>query len=190
MADSTPARLFCTVAGALLVIGGIVGFFYSAGFDTGIRQVRRDTDELFGILAVNGWDNLAHIALGFAALVCAGNPFAARTFSLAAGLALVLYALWGLALDDDGVLLGLVPVNDADSVVDLFAGLIGLGAGAATPPAAAGRRKPRAARPPRARRRRDAAARKDDEPSPAASRRKPAERPARERRPRKQPDDA
>ena len=45
-------------------------------------------------------------------------------------------ALWGL-IDSDGVLLGLIPVNDEDNVLHLILGLVGLGAGAATPTAGA-----------------------------------------------------
>lgn len=189
MAGSSPARLYCTVAGALLVIAGILGLFYSAGFDTGIRQVRRDTDELFGLFAVNGWDNLFHIALGFAGLACAANPWTARTFSLAVGLALVLYALWGLVFDDDGVFLGLVPVNDADNVVDLLAGLIGLGAGAATPAVARAPRSPRPTREQKPRERR----RPRTERKPRAEREESGRRRERSERPRPErpaPDDA
>ena len=38
MASSTPARLYCTLVGAVLVIAGIIGFFYSASFDTGATE--------------------------------------------------------------------------------------------------------------------------------------------------------
>ena len=41
-------------------------------------------------------------------------------------------AIWGF-IDSDGVLLGLVPVNDEDNVLHLILGLVGLAAGAATP---------------------------------------------------------
>ena len=68
MTGSTPARLYCTLVGAVLVIAGIIGFFYSAGFATGAAEVGADTDDVFGILAVNGWHNLVHIALGLLAL--------------------------------------------------------------------------------------------------------------------------
>ena len=71
---SSPARLYCTLVGAVLVIAGIIGFFYSAGFDTGAAGVAKDTDEVFGILAVNGWHNIVHILLGVLALAVAGYP--------------------------------------------------------------------------------------------------------------------
>jgi len=129
MATSSPARLYCTLAGALLVILGVIGFFYSSGFGTGSQEVARDTDELFGLFAVNGWHNLARIALGILALVAAGS--AARVYALAAGLLFLVLALWGW-VDSDGILLGLAPFNDEDNVLDLLLGLTGVAAGAAT----------------------------------------------------------
>jgi len=132
MATSSPARLYCTLVGAVLVIAGIIGFFYSSGFDTGVAGVRADTDEVFGILGVNGWHNLVHIALGVLALAAAGSPSGARMYCLGIGLVYVVLAIWGF-IDGDGVILGLVPLNDEDNVLHLILGLTGLAAGAATP---------------------------------------------------------
>ena len=136
MSASSPARLYCTLVGAVLVIAGIIGFFYSAGFETGVAGVAKDTDDVFGILAVNGWHNVVHILLGVLALVAAGSAYSARTYCLAIGLVYVLLALWGF-IDGDGIILGLIPLNDEDNVLHLILGLTGLAAGAATPAAAA-----------------------------------------------------
>jgi hypothetical protein len=136
MSASSPARLYCTLVGAVLVIAGIIGFFYSAGFETGVAGVAKDTDDVFGILAVNGWHNVVHILLGVLALVAAGSTYNARTYCLAIGLVYVLLALWGF-IDGDGIILGLIPLNDEDNVLHLILGLTGLAAGAATPAAAA-----------------------------------------------------
>jgi hypothetical protein len=132
MSTSSPARLYCTLVGAVLVIAGIIGFFYSSGFDTGARGVANDTDQVFGILAVNGWHNVVHILLGVLALAVAGSASGARAYCLGIGLVYVLLALWGF-IDGDGVILGLVPLNDEDNVLHLILGLTGLAAGAATP---------------------------------------------------------
>lgn len=132
MSTSSPARLYCTLVGAALVIAGIIGFFYSSGFDTGAGGVAKDTDEAFGILAVNGWHNLVHVALGALALFAAGSPSGARAYCLGVGLLFLLLALWGF-IDGDGVILGLIPLNDEDNVLHLLLGLTGLAAGAATP---------------------------------------------------------
>ncbi len=130
--EATSARLYASLVGGALVVAGIVGFFFSAGFDTGDR-VLADSDELFGILAVNGWHNLVHIATGLVGLAVAG--FAARTYALALGLFYTLVAIWGFFEVSDGVgaLLDVVPVNTEDNFLHLALGLTGLAAGAATP---------------------------------------------------------
>ena len=134
MSASSPARLYCTLVGAALVIAGIIGFFYSSGFDTGVSGVEGDTDDVFGVLGVNGWHNLVHIALGLLALAVAGSASGARTYCLAVGLLYVLLAIWGF-IDSDGILLGFLPVNTEDNFLHLILGLVGLAAGAATPTA-------------------------------------------------------
>ena len=130
MSTSSPARLYCTLVGAVLVIAGIIGFFYSSGFDTGAAGVAKDTDEVFGILGVNGWHNLVHLAIGLLLLAAAGS--AARTAALGVGLLYLVLSIWGF-IDGDNVLIGLVPVNNEDNVLHLVLGLTGLAAGAASP---------------------------------------------------------
>jgi hypothetical protein len=146
MAHSSPARLYCTLVGGAVAIAGVIGFFYSSGFETGVGGVGGDTDELLGIFAVNGWHNLLHLALGLVGLAAASSAYAARTYCLAVGLVYMLLALWGFVFDDDGVILGLLPLNDEDNVLHLILGLVGLGAGAATPPVAAPSRDKRVRR--------------------------------------------
>jgi Domain of unknown function (DUF4383) len=59
MADRTPAQLYALVIGGTLVFAGIIGFFWSASFgDPG------EVDEVLGLLGVNAWHNLVHIATG------------------------------------------------------------------------------------------------------------------------------
>lgn len=152
----TPARLYCTLAGAFLVIAGIVGFFYSSGFDTGANGVARDADEVFGVFAVNGWSNFFAIAVGLLGLALANT--AARSYALGIGLLFLVFAIWGFA-DGDDVILGLFAANGADSVLDLILGLTGVAAGAASPAPA---KKPRAKRPARERK------------TPATAKEKPA----------------
>ena len=130
MATSSPAQLYCTLVGAVLVIAAIIGFFYSAGFDTGTAGVVSDTDEVFGILGVNGWHNLVHLAIGLLLLACAGS--AARSAALGVGLLYLVLSIWGFVETDD-VLIGLVPVNTEDNFLHLILGLTGLAAGAASP---------------------------------------------------------
>jgi len=136
MEGSSPARLYCLLVGAVLVIAGIIGFFYEASFDAGdsIKQ-----DKVFDILAGNGWHNLVHLAIGAVLLVGAGG--AARATAMGVGvLYLVLTVLGFIATGDGGigfiaegnVLIDLVPINDEDNVLHLILGVTGVLAALAT----------------------------------------------------------
>ena len=130
MDTASPARLYCTLVGAVLVIAGILGFFWESSFATG-DEIK--SDEVIGILAVNGWHNLVHLAIGLLLLAAAGS--AARAAALGVGLLYVALAIWGFLEVDDGfgVLIDLVPINNEDNWLHLILGLTGLAAGAATP---------------------------------------------------------
>jgi Domain of unknown function (DUF4383) len=130
MSASSPARLYAALVGAALVVAGIIGFFYDASFATGDDL---QADAVLGILDVNGWHNLVHLALGLLGLAAAG--YAARTYALAVGLIYVILAIWGFLETEDGfgALLDVIPVNTEDNFLHLILGLTGLAAGAATP---------------------------------------------------------
>ena len=138
MEGSSPARLYCLLVGGVLVIAGIIGFFYSASFAVG-DEIK--SDEVFNLLAVNAWHNIVHIAVGGLLLVAAGGL--ARSAALFVGvLYLVLAGLGFIATGDggigfiaeNGVLLDLVPVNDEDNFLHLILGITGLLAGLASKP--------------------------------------------------------
>ena len=135
MNGSSPARLYATLVGGVLVIAGIIGFFYDSSFSTGDELKQ---DELLGILSVNGWHNVVHIATGLLGLAAAG--YAARSYALGIGLVYVLIAIWGFTEVENGfgVLVDLVPINTEDNFLHLIIGLTGLAAGAATPKGSAG----------------------------------------------------
>jgi len=130
METASPARLYCTLVGAVLVIAGILGFFWEASFATG-DDIK--SDEVVGILAVNGWHNLVHLAIGVLLLAAAGTE--ARSAALGVGLLYVVLAIWGFLEVDNGfgVLIDLVPINTEDNWLHLILGLTGLAAGAASP---------------------------------------------------------
>ena len=130
MDERSPAQVFALVIGLTLVAAGIAGFFYNASFATGDDVPR---DALIGILDVNGWHNLVHIATGVAGLVLAGSYDGARLFALAGGAVYLAVAVWGFIAGDGGVLLGLIPVNTEDNLLHLLIAIAGLGAGFATP---------------------------------------------------------
>jgi hypothetical protein len=135
--DSLPA-LFCFAVGAVLVAAGIIGFFYNGTFtsDPGVH------DDVLGLLSVNGWHNVVHLATG--SLLLIGARSAPR---LAAGLFGVVYvavAIWGVAIGDGHSILSIVPINTADNVLHALLGLTGLtvyaaGAGTSGAPAAPAR---------------------------------------------------
>lgn len=122
----SPARLYATLVGAALVVGGIVGFFYSASFG-GPGKV----DDVFGILSVNGWHNVFHIATGAIGLLVAG--YAARQYALWLGALYVAIAIWGFAIGSGDSILGFLPVNTGDNILHLVLGLLGIAAASTTP---------------------------------------------------------
>jgi len=140
MQNLSPARLYALVFGAVLVLAGIIGFFYESKF-TDDESVR---DAVFGILDVNGWHNVVHIASGALGLLAfAGGAYAARAYAFGLGAVYIVVAIWGFIVGDGDSILSIVPVNTEDNVLHLLIGIAGLGAGAATPTAAPG--EPRAA---------------------------------------------
>jgi hypothetical protein len=126
MEASSPAKLYATLVGAALTIAGIIGFFYSASFGS-----PGDVDDAFGILAINGWHNVVHLATGLLGLAAVG--YAARQYALGLGLVYVVVAIWGFIIGTGDSILGIVPVNTEDNILHLILGLTGLAAGAATP---------------------------------------------------------
>ena len=130
MEEASPARLYCLLVGAVLVIAGIIGFFYEASFATG-DSIR--TDDVFGVLSVNGWHNLVHIAIGALLLICAGS--AARGAALFVGVLYIALCVLGfIATSNSGIgfvaendtLFRLVPVNNEDNVLHLILGITGV----------------------------------------------------------------
>jgi uncharacterized protein DUF4383 len=125
MEASSPARLYATLVGAVLTIAGIIGFFYSSSFGS-----PGGVDEAFGILAVNGWHNIVHLATGLLGLAAVG--YAAREYALGLGLVYLVVAIWGFIIGSGDSILSIVPVNTSDNILHLILGLTGLAAGAAT----------------------------------------------------------
>ncbi|MDP9401143.1 MAG: DUF4383 domain-containing protein [Actinomycetota bacterium] len=123
----SPARLYALVVGATLVVAGIIGFLYNASFAVGSAVER---DAVLGLLDVNGWHNVVHLATGALGLVLARS--AARAYALGLGAVYVLVFVLGLIVGDGGELLGLIPINTPDNVLHLLLGVTGLAAGFAT----------------------------------------------------------
>src|SRR4051812_13050723 len=126
MAEASPARLYATLVGGVLVVAGIIGFFYSASFGS-----PGQVDDVFGLLAVNAWHNIVHILTGAIGLLVAG--YAARQYSMGLGIVYLLVAAWGFILGNGESILGFLPVNTEDNILPLILGLLGVGAALATP---------------------------------------------------------
>jgi len=88
MEPASPARLYASLLGALLVVLGIAGFFYDASFTS--------LDDLQPALAgieVNAWFNLFYVLTGAVGVLVAG--VASRPYSLAVGLIYTLLGIFG-----------------------------------------------------------------------------------------------
>jgi uncharacterized membrane protein YphA (DoxX/SURF4 family) len=132
MDNASPARLYAGVVGAVLAVAGIIGFFYNGHFGSGNDVFGNDTSvKVFGILAVNGWHNVVHLATGLLGLAAVG--YAARTYALGLGVVYLIVAIWGFIIGSGDSILSIIPVNSADNVLHLLLGVLGLAAGYATP---------------------------------------------------------
>jgi hypothetical protein len=128
MDGPSPARLYASLVGAALLVAGIAGFFYSSSFGS-----PGEVDKVFGVFAVNGWENVLHILTGALGLLVAG--YASRQYSLGLGAIYVALACWGFALGGGEAILGLLPVDTADNLLHLALGALGIAAALATPAA-------------------------------------------------------
>ena len=128
MDTRSPAQVYAVVFGVVLTVAGIIGFFWSASFGS-----PGDVDAVLGILDVNAWHNLVHIATGLLGLAALGSYASSRSYALGLGLVYVVVAIWGFIIGDGESILGFVPVNTEDNVLHVLIGIGGLGAYAATP---------------------------------------------------------
>ncbi|HKH64117.1 MAG TPA: DUF4383 domain-containing protein [Solirubrobacterales bacterium] len=130
--DYTPASLYAVLIGGVLLVAGIIGFFYSASFGS-----PGNVDAVLGILDVNAWHNLVHIASGVVGLLAfASGPRASRTYALVFGVVYIIVAIWGFIIGSHESILGFIPVNTEDNILHVILGVLGVGAYAASDPAA------------------------------------------------------
>jgi hypothetical protein len=80
---------------------------------------------------VNGWHNVVHIVTGGLGLLAAG--YAARQYALGLGAVYIAIAVWGFIIGSGESILGFIPVNTEDNFLHLILGVLGVGAGVATP---------------------------------------------------------
>jgi hypothetical protein len=114
------AQRCAVLLGVVLVVAGIVGFFYNGTF-TSNEAVR---DNMVGAFSVNGWGNTLHVLLGIWGLAAAGSWAGARVYGYGAGLLLVALAVWGFILGHGQSILSIVPVNGPNDFARLVLGVI------------------------------------------------------------------
>ena len=122
---NTPAKLYALVIGAVLVLAGILGFFYESSFTTN----ENDRDAVLGILDVNGFHNVVHIASGLLGLLAfQAGAAASRTYALGLGVVYLLVAVWGFVIGSGESILSIIPVNTEDNILHLIIAIAGFAA--------------------------------------------------------------
>lgn len=144
MRDSiTPASLYAGLVGGVLVVAGVLGFFYSDSFGS-----PGETDAVLGVLDVNAWHNIVHILTGaVGVLAFISGPRESRLYALIFGAVYIVVAVWGFIIGGGESILGFIPVNDEDNVLHTILGVLGIGAGLASPDVEARRAPPEPGRP-------------------------------------------
>ncbi len=139
--DRSPAQLYALIFGAVLTVAGIIGFFYNSDFTSSVH----DRSAVFGILDVNGWLGVLHIATGVLGLSAASSYSSARSCALGLGVFYFAVAVWGFAIGSGDSILSIIPVNTGDNVLHLLIGIAGIAGGMATPAVADPTTRPAAA---------------------------------------------
>ncbi len=132
MAARSPAQLYALIFGVVLVAAGVLGFFYESSFATG-DDTLVERDAVLGILDVNGWHNVVHIASGLVGLAVVGSYANARLYALGFGAVYIVVAILGFIYGDGDSIFKLIPVNTEDNILHALIGVAGVGAGMATP---------------------------------------------------------
>lgn len=143
MSDTySPAGLYAGLVGGVLLLVGVIGFFYSASFGS-----PGEVDPVFGAFDVNAWHNLVHLGSGAVGLwAFAAGPRASRLYAIAFGAIYLVVAIWGFIIGGGESILGFLPVNTEDNWLHLVLAVVGLGAGFASPEVEPGtRERPRPA---------------------------------------------
>ena len=120
----TPAQWYCLLAGAALLLAGLLGFLVNADF--GVGNVPSGTvqgDSLLGF-EVNGWHNVVHLASGLVLLAAANTRPSAKAVALTFGLVYGLVTIIGLI--DGRDVIGLLPVNGPDNILHLALAALGI----------------------------------------------------------------
>ena len=99
MRDKSPAQTYALVFGLVLVAAGVLGFFYETSFATGDATLV-ERDAVLGLLDVNGWHNVVHVASGVLGLAVVGSYSNARLYALGFGAVYIVVAILGFIYGD------------------------------------------------------------------------------------------
>jgi hypothetical protein len=120
----TPAQWYCLLAGAALLLMGLLGFIVNADFSVGnVPSGTVEGDALLGF-EVNGWHNVVHLASGLVLLAAANTRPTAKAVALTFGLVYGLVAIIGII--DGRDVLGLIPVNNPDHILHVALATLGI----------------------------------------------------------------
>ena len=120
----TPAQWYCLLAGAALLLAGLLGFLVNADFGVGnVPSGTVEGDLLLGF-EVNGWHNVVHLASGLVLLAAANTRPTAKAVALTFGLVYGLVAIIGII--DGRDVIGLIPVNGADHALHVALAALGI----------------------------------------------------------------
>jgi hypothetical protein len=134
----SPAQVYAFTFGLVLLLAGILGFFYTADFSTGdATKDPGNRDALIGIFDVNGWHNVVHVLSGLAGLALAGSWRGARLYAWGFGLTYLAVTVIGFVVGDDDSIFGLLAINTEDNFLHLAISLLGIMAALASPSAPA-----------------------------------------------------
>jgi hypothetical protein len=126
----SPARVFCLVIGATLLLVGLLGFLAESKFDTSSGGDPGALDgEKFILFEVNGWHNVVHVASGLFLLALMRRHNTARIAALSFGAIYGVVTIIGLVDGND--VLGLFPVNPADNILHIVLTVAAFAAGLA-----------------------------------------------------------
>jgi hypothetical protein len=89
--------------------------------------------DVFGVLGVNGWHNLVHLATGLLGLALWRSYGGARVYAIGLGVVYTGVAIWGFVIGSGESILGFLPVNTEDNVLHTVIALVSLVVGIVTP---------------------------------------------------------
>lgn len=116
----SPSEMFALAVGVFLTVIGVAGFFVNSDFSTG-SSITASTLVVFD---VNGWLNLFHLLTGLAGIYAAMQMATmCKKYALVVGVVYMVLAVWGLV---STTIIGMLPVNSADTVLHAGIGALAL----------------------------------------------------------------